>query len=254
MRKTQQAQTSDSAKRLMLYSAAAGMGAFGFGTVTQGAITVVDPVDFGVQNASRGCVTGMPMAYDGQSFGVDILQDGGTLDIGFFQGDGYGGYLIGRTDVIGYATPYGSIGSSGQVKILSNDTELPDTGSTPGGSKAALQGFLAGQLIGDGNDVDGLDPGENVMRDAYAGGDWEPGSGVETYVGFKIDIDGNSSFDGFGWIGVIIDDPGSNPTITLTRWAYTDDGSAIAAGQVPEPGSLMLLASGAGAAAFRRRK
>ena len=92
------------------------------------------------------------------------------------------------------------------------------------------------------------------MRAAYASGDWEAGSGIETYVGFKIDIDNNGSFDGFGWIGVIVDESGPLPTITLTRWAYTDDGSSIAAGQVPEPASLMLLAAGAGAMGLRRRK
>ena len=259
-RKTQEKQQFGNqltAKRLMAYSAAAGTGAFAFGGAapsSDAAITVVDPIDFGVQGASAGWVSETPQPYGGQSFGIDILQNGGALEVGFFQGGGYGGYLIGRTDVVGYRTPYGTIFGSGQLGLLSNDTELPDTGSSPGGGKQALQGFLAGQIIGDGNDVDALDPGENVLRDAYAGGDWEAGNGVPSYIGFKIDIDNNASFDGFGWIEVIVDDPGSLPTITVTRWAYTDDGSPIAAGEVPEPGTLALLAAGAGALAIRRRE
>lgn len=122
-----------------------------------------------------------------------------------------------------------------------------------GGNKA-LQPFLAGQVIGDGNDVDGLDPGQNVLRDAYYASDWEPGAGVPAYIGFKIDIDNNSSFDGFGWIEVVVTDPGTFPDITVTSWAYTTDGSPIVAGQIPEPSSLALLAAGAGAFAFRRKK
>ena len=114
MRKNPQALGSDSAKRLMLYSAAAGMGAFAFGSHAEAAIIVVDPVDFGVQNDTRGWVSETPLAYGGQSFGIDILRDGGALDIGLFQGTGYGGYLVGRTDIVGYATPYGSTGGSGQ--------------------------------------------------------------------------------------------------------------------------------------------
>ncbi len=250
-----QQRPSDTHMRLMWYAAAAGMGAFGFGTATQAGITVVDPPDFGVQPSGLfGWVSENHGPFPGQSFGIDILRDGGVLDVGFFRGGGYGGYLIGRTDVIGYAYPYGSISGSWQVRLLSNDTELPDTGSVPGGSKKALQGFLSGQIIGDGNDADALDPGENVLRDAYAGGDWEPGTGVETYIGFKIDIDNDNSFDGFGWIGVIVTDTGSQPDIVVTRWAYTDDGSPIPAGQVPEPSTLALLAAGAGAAGLRRRK
>ena len=105
MRKQGRELGSDSAKRLMMYSAAAGVGAFAFGNAAQGAITVYDPTDFGVQGDTKGWVSEFAQPYGGQSWGVDILQDGGTLDIGFFQGTGYGGYLIDRTDTIGYRTP-----------------------------------------------------------------------------------------------------------------------------------------------------
>jgi PEP-CTERM motif len=240
----------ESARRLMMYSAAAGMGAFGFGSAAQSAITVYDPADFGVQGDVRGWVSETPQPYGGQSWGVDILQDGGTLDVGFFQGSNYGGYLVGRTDIVGYRTPYGSISGSGQLGLLNNPAN-PD-GNGPANS---LDGFNAGEIIGD-DDTD-ASSGENVMRKAYYGGDWQgvPSNGVDpSYVGFKIDIDNNGTFDGFGWIELIVDDPGSLPTVTLTRWAYTDDGSTIAAGQVPEPSALMLLAAGAGAMGLRRRK
>lgn len=235
-------------------STAAGLTALGAATEADAALVLVDPPDFGVQPAGepRGWVSENAQPYAGQSYGIDILRDGGALDVGIFQGNGYYGYIIGRTDTVGYRTPYGNISGSGQVRLLSNDTELPDASPAGGGNKS-LQGFLPGQIIGDGNDVDALDPGQNVLRDAYQTGDWEAGNGVPSYIGFKIDIDNNSTFDGFGWIEVIVNDGGSFPDITVTRWAYTTDGSPIAAG-VPEPGSLALLAAGAGALAFRRKK
>jgi len=241
-------------QRLARYSTAASLGAFAFGGAAQGSIVVVDPPDFGRTGPDDFRWVAANNNPYGQSFGIDILGDGGALDVGFFRGPGYSGYLVGRTDIVGYYYPYGSIAGSGQVQLLSNDTELPDTGSTPPPGKKALQGFLEGQIIGDGNDAPALDPGENILRDAYAGGDWEAGNGVPSYVGFQIDLDDDGSFDGFGWIEIIVDDPGSNPGITVTRWAYTTDGSPIAAAEVPEPGALALLAAGCGAAALRRRR
>ncbi len=141
--------------------------------------------------------------------------------------------------------------------------ELPDTGSSPSPPNKALQGFLPGQIIGDANDADGVTSGRNYMRSSgYTPGDWEAGNGVPSYIGFKIDIDNDSSFDGFGWIEVIVNDPdptdtSNRPDITVTRWAYTDDGSPIAAGVagvVPEPSTLALLAAGLGAMALGRKR
>ena len=245
---------SANAKRLERYlrrtacTAAAGLGAFGIGSESaEAGFVVVDPPDFGVQGQPFGWVA-ESLSYAGQSFGVDILQNGGALDVGFFRGGGYYGYLIARTDQVGYHYPYGNISGSGQLRLLNNSAN-PDGNGNPGNP---LQGFNAGEVIGDGDPQAGSN---TVMRLAYEGGDWDGvPNGSPSYIGFEIDIDNDTSFDGFGWIEVIVTDPGSNPDITVTRWAYTDDGSTIQAGQVPEPTSLALLAAGAGALAFRRKR
>jgi len=250
-----QGESTERSERLERYlrrtacSAAAGLGAFALGSAdAEAGIIVVDPADFGVQGQAFGWVA-ENLSYAGQSFGIDIKQDGGALDIGFFRGSGYYGYLVARTDQVGYHYPYGNISGSNHLRMLNNNAN-PD-GDGPGNS---LDGFNAGEIIGDDDPLAGAN---SLMRATYAPGDWQgvPSDGVNpSYIGFEIDIDGNSSFDGFGWIEVIVSDPGSFPDITVTRWAYTDDGSTIQAGQIPEPTSLALLAAGAGALAFRRRK
>ncbi len=247
-------------------SAAAGLGAFGLAAQCSAGVVYVDPPDFGRSgsNATHDFRWVSPNGYGyGLSWGIDILQDGGSNDVGLFRGYGYGGYLIARTDQVGYGYYYGyggfNVYGSGQVALLTNDTELPDTGGTPSAPKIALQGFSAGQIIGDGNDFDALTSGQNVMRDGYETGDWEAGNGVPSYIGFKVDINNDTAYDGFGWIEVIVNDPdpldsGNRPDVTVTRWAYTDDGSPIAAGAVPEPGTLALLAAGLGAMAIGQRR
>ena len=72
--------------------------------------------------------------------------------------------------------------------------------------------------------------------------------GVATYLGVRFDPG-----DGlhYGWIGVTR----TGLELDAFAWGYeTDPGVPIAAGAVPEPGTLALLAFGAGAAATRRRR
>lgn len=67
-----------------------------------------------------------------------------------------------------------------------------------------------------------------------------PGVG-EKFVGIKFDIAGAFHF---GWI--LVEVPGDVSSVTLKAWAYeTTPGTAIAAGAVPEPASLGMLALGA---------
>ena len=154
-------------------AAAAGLGAFGLAPEADAGITVVDPADFGVQPGPNtfGWVAETYGPYAGQSFGIDILQNGGALEVGIFRGYYYGGYLIARTDTVGYAYPYGNINGSGQLGLLNNAAN-PDPDGPASPTRRSLDGFNAGEIIGDG-DTPGLDPGQNVMRDGYSPGDWQ---------------------------------------------------------------------------------
>lgn len=73
---------------------------------------------------------------------------------------------------------------------------------------------------------------------------------TDAYIGLSFPIGGGTHF---GWIRVDIDNAAG--TLLIKDWAYDDAaGVGIAAGAVPEPGALSLLAAGAaGVMAMRRR-
>jgi hypothetical protein len=75
---------------------------------------------------------------------------------------------------------------------------------------------------------------------------------TDGYVGLKWDIGGGNVR--FGWARVDVT-PDNNGTATLFSFAYEETpNTPIAAGAIPEPSSLALLAAGAGAPALRRRR
>lgn len=67
--------------------------------------------------------------------------------------------------------------------------------------------------------------------------------GEVRYLGVQMDFE-NTNFDHYGWIGIRIDNE-ADATATVVGWAYeTTPFTAIRAGQIPEPGSIVMAALG----------
>ena len=69
------------------------------------------------------------------------------------------------------------------------------------------------------------------------------------YIGFTFDT--NLGDTVYAWAEVNLQ---SNGRFTVERWAYDDAGGSIAAGAIPAPGALGLLALAGGAAGIRRKR
>ena len=88
--------------------------------------------------------------------------------------------------------------------------------------------------------------GANLMTNRNAGYNFV---GEGNYLGYRFLIDGNTHY---GWVQVDVSADLLNATITGIAYETTP-GLGIAAGAIPEPTSLALLAAGAGALGLRRR-
>lgn len=122
-----------------------------------------------------------------------------------------------------------------------------DLTNTAKGSTYYVRSFESGDLIGPGASEANV-PGIVSSNATNFGNPIDP-----QYAGIRLDIGGSTHF---GWVRIKTEYVGGASTLTGTifDWAYeTTPDTAIAAGAIPEPTSLALLAAGAGALALRRR-
>ena len=138
-------------------------------------------------------------------------------------------------------TYYGSITNvSNQARLFEAGYEI--SGDSPGWSSA-----------GAGADFARI---STIGQDPYT---YEPITEVEGWAGQRGYLAARFSFDGwsapwnYGWIDVEIDEDVT--TLTVHSWAYAEtQDEAIELGMIPEPGTLAMLAAGAGGLlAWRRR-
>ncbi|TWU20783.1 PEP-CTERM sorting domain-containing protein [Bythopirellula polymerisocia] len=200
-------------KRLTAYSAAAGLGAFACGETAEATVVYADVPDI-VVNATNP--TGGYYDMDG-----DTVPD--------FRFRFQPGYAPAGIRFQGYG----------------DSDELTNTSK---GSAYYLRSFESGDSIGPGAVTTSNGFGIASSNATNFGNPTDP-----QYAGILLDIGGSSHY---GWVRIKTEKVGGETTLTGTifDWAYeTTPDTAIAAGAIPEPTSLALLAAGAGALALRRR-
>jgi hypothetical protein len=105
--------------------------------------------------------------------------------------------------------------------------------------------FKAGDLIDGSRDFFGFG---TMAVDASSG---QFVNAVDGFVGFSFDDNGDTRY---GWLRVITSG-GPENSFKIMEYAYAGSNEGIEAGQVPEPGSLGLLATGGiGLLLWRKRR
>ena len=210
--------TSQELTRRTAYSLAAGA-AVGAAGVANAAAPDDSIVYSGVQDIAIGQGGSLDLNLDGDGF-TDVLLKNYSLSGGNYMGatvNGYPGQLVGFNNGLAY------------VSALSDGD--PIDGATVGPS------FFGSLAYGSVN--------PNAEFDSADG----------AFIGLSFPIGGNAQeFRHFGWVRVTIDQPSG--TFIINDWAYnTVPNEGVAAGAVPEPATLGLLAAGAaGVAAMRKRR
>lgn len=169
----------------------------------------------GVQDLAIGQFSSQNLNLDGDAYN-DILLKNYVFGGGNYQGL-YVNFFPGK--VVGF------FNGLGYASALQNG-DLIDASTTAGGPFQASMAYGGNNPSAEFNNVDGA------------------------FIGLEFPINATSHF---GWVRVSIDNAAG--TFVINDWAYNDvPGEGLRAGQIPEPGTLGLLAAGAaGLAAMRRR-
>ena len=98
------------------------------------------------------------------------------------------------------------------------------------------------------NNIGGVEKAVGTVGSAYYASH-RPNPYSHDYILFKFQDSTQANALRYGWVDVSLDNnnlnTGEGPQLTIWRYAYDTTGTVLAAGAVPEPGSVSLLALGA---------
>jgi hypothetical protein len=217
------------------------------GYAAAGAMTVVaaaETVEAGIFNSGviEQHVDGTGLGRDGASFPIDFDRDGRT-DFALRHIATYGfayasGQVWARCNVAAFigGPPYSSVyatklhGTKEKGDFVSAQTFQVTRGGVP------FYFFNANMALSRG-----YENSQFKEKDE---------KGFEGFVGFRFDVGAGSQY---GYVKVRMDGVDANSTFTVVNYGYGGPGDSVFAGQVPEPGSLGLLATGAAGLLLWRR-
>jgi hypothetical protein len=189
-----------------------------------------------------GAVLGLPCAAAG------TIQYSGTLNQSITDGNSYQVLLPGSTSFTIAAEHAGDFNEN-----LVSGLDVTFVDDLSGLPVAMNFGDLitTANATGAGGELDGVDT-TNFPSMAYSG-NWP--NGGDAYLGFEFTTSGQF-YNGWAQIIASTGIPPGTESATLVDYAYdTTPGESIAAGEVPEPSSLVLFALGAaGIVALQRRR
>ena len=222
----------------------------------RGVITYVDPVDIVIPFSFGGVyldlqTEGQNGSTQGSSTGVDGAAHyyqisysepaSGDWDVNFFFG---GAFIAHNTSFQPYRADSGNQLSA--IDRLGVNTLIDGSAGTDPGSNSSSplsSADFGGSGTTTGGDING-NPSPTHMgsnADQFASGSLSQG-----YIAFVLNPDSTPLY---GWMEVSLSDDGSAGLIH--RWAYSEMG--IEVGQVPEPGTLVLVLAGTACLLRRRR-
>lgn len=208
--------------RWSAYAAAGVAGAIGVTQTAEAAITYVDNADTTLDAVS---------AQSTQSF-IAPLTGGASL---YFGNIGLVASASATTVLAGWAN-FSVIGGSSN-SFVGTAPFYAYASNLSFGANLSAQNFL---------------PGFGTMAFSSFAGSSQFGAAGIGYLGFQFNVGNGIQY---GWARVSMDSGRPDNTFTVLDYAYGDAGDAVTVGQVPEPGSLGLLALGAvGLMGWRKRR